>query len=297
MRNNSSNVAALLYPDRKHSSKRNCYCIERNISPQLFSRPRECVFEDDLSETTYKIPEFCKKKHVKKLIFDRPGEIPKHQNFITKYKSAYFDNPSSETSPTTHGTGKTYRKSDNLKNFDFQTFSYNYNPISRHKEDFQQLDEVSPRSSESSLQSPQVPQTNTKNLADFRKNHYFETHSTEDLIKPIPPHECVHRFTLDDRKLPFPLNPDVYGASRCIICDKPMEKPLLNKVDEREKPKKAVFPKFYKYGLAPKRIYLGGSDHDRIDMVLDEGEECVGKWETPNYYNTYALKYQKGVKS
>ncbi|KYB26871.1 hypothetical protein TcasGA2_TC030910 [Tribolium castaneum] len=283
MRNNSSNVEALLYPDRRHSSKRNCYCNERNISPQLFTRPRECLYEDDLNETTYKIPEFIRKKSAKKPIFERPGEVPKPQHVITKYKSSYFDNASSGTSPTTHETGKTYRKSEK---FDFQTFSHNYKPSLGDTE------EASPQTSET---FPPVVPTDLKNLADFRKDHYFETHSTEDLIKEIPPHECVHKFSLDERKLPFPLNPDAYGSSRCIICDKPMEKPLLNKIDEREKPKKAVFPKFYKYGLAPKRIYLGGSD--RIDVVLDEGEECVGKWETPNYYNTYALRYQKGVKS
>ncbi|KAJ3651900.1 hypothetical protein Zmor_017904 [Zophobas morio] len=145
-----------------------------------------------------------------------------------------------------------------------------------------------------------VGQVSTKSdlqkLSDFRKDHFFETHSTEDLIKPIPEHVCIHRFGLDDRFLPKPLYADIYGASRCIICDKPMDSPPLNKTDERILRKKNILPKFYKYGLAPKRIYMGNDDKVKIEMQLDcKDEEFVVKTQKPNYCDTYALRYQKGV--
>lgn len=416
IRNDSSNVAALLNP--LHStSKRNCYCIERNISPQLFSRPLQCVYDDDSSDESYKIPETYKKPTHKKLIFvNKSRERPRKE--FTNSKSAYFDTESDFSEVTdkrsrsskkivfdtrssrskksqdasTHcrsayfdseddsspETGKTYkiksgRKNSNydqsryskksnkprvnqsklgdsdktkvnqskyLKDSDISRFSqskyseesdksrYNQSKYlrdsdksrvnqsqylnesdksrfnqSKYPEDYSESEKPTINQTKYSYEndedfansSPETSQTKLQNLSDFRKDHYFETHSTEDLIKAIPPHVCVYKFTLDDRQLPSPLNSDVYGANRCIICDKPMENPVVSKIDEREKPK-SVFPKFYKYGFAPKRIYMGGSSQDKIEMILDESDDIKKKQATPNYYNTYALRYQKGVK-
>jgi hypothetical protein len=137
-----------------------------------------------------------------------------------------------------------------------------------------------------------------KKLSDFRKDHYFDTHSTEDFFKSVPEHTCVHKFALDDRFLPEPLHADVFGESRCIICDKPMDIPPVSRVDQRYGKKKGLFPKFYRYGLAPKKIYMASDDKVRIEMELapcQDGDYVV-KTEKPSYFNTYALRYQRGVK-
>lgn len=61
-----------------------------------------------------------------------------------------------------------------------------------------------------------------KNLRDFRDTNYFETHSAKDVVAPCEraTHKCLHKFTVDERLLPKPVNADAYGNSRCTYCSK-----------------------------------------------------------------------------
>lgn len=142
-----------------------------------------------------------------------------------------------------------------------------------------------------------------ENIKNFRNLQYFDTHSTEDLLKPIPPHTCVHKFELDDRFLPHPLNADPYDVSRCIICGKPMEKLTVSRVDERNKRNNLTRSASRKYqkkrNLVPKKIYIG-SGNVKIDVLVDDDQKDI--WKTcqktrkkTNYFNTFALRYQRGV--
>ncbi|RZC37140.1 uncharacterized protein BDFB_011314, partial [Asbolus verrucosus] len=262
IRNNSSNVAEVLNPKCYDSEDRDtfctrhnlCYCREKRIRPRLFSRPRECIFDEDVGPRT-----------------------------LRQFKDEDFNVNYSKDGITSRNLGE---------------FSSAHQTDLRQREDEAGLQkrgyDTQKRDKNASSEA------NLKRLSEFRKDHYFDTHSTEDLMKTIPEHRCVHRFGLDNRFLPQPLNADVYGESRCIICDKPMENPPVNKTDERfKKHKVGTFPKFYKYGLAPKKIYVCNDDNVKIEMMLKRAQK--ENWECPvekqpNYFNTYALRYQKGVK-
>jgi hypothetical protein len=77
-----------------------------------------------------------------------------------------------------------------------------------------------------------------------------------------------------------------------------MDIPPVSRVDQRYGKKKGLFPKFYRYGLAPKKIYMASDDKVRIEMELApcQNGDYVVKTEKPSYFNTYALRYQRGVK-
>lgn len=68
-------------------------------------------------------------------------------------------------------------------------------------------------------------------ISEIRENNYFDTHSVEDLLKKYPQHKCIHRFELDDRLLPKPVNVDCYGQSRCDLCSKPFKSQSSDTLD------------------------------------------------------------------
>lgn len=75
-----------------------------------------------------------------------------------------------------------------------------------------------------------------KTVKDFRDKNYFETHSAKDLAPcGVPAHKCIHKFTVDERLLPKPVNTDVFGNSRCTICSKIVQQQNDNNKDSSRK--------------------------------------------------------------
>lgn len=136
----------------------------------------------------------------------------------------------------------------------------------------------------------------------FRNEHYFETHSTENLGKVVPRHTCVHQYRLDDRLLPEPLNVDPFGRSTCSICSKPMEGDTmqLSKSYFSDKPSSVVLRNLAKcseLGLVPRSISIGG-DKSKIELRVSSREKnklgmFVGRIRRPEYFNTFALRQQR----
>lgn len=136
----------------------------------------------------------------------------------------------------------------------------------------------------------------------FRNEHYFETHSIENLGKDVSRHTCIHQFRLDDRLLPEPLNVDPYGRSRCSICSKPMEGDTmqLSKSYFSDKPSSVTLRNLAKcseLGLVPRSVSIGG-DRSKIELRVDPSERSklgmlVGKIRKPQYFNTFALRQQR----
>lgn len=146
-------------------------------------------------------------------------------------------------------------------------------------------------------------------IENFRNENYFETHSTADLVsrKDVGDHKCIHRFSLDDRLIPIPENPDVFGASRCVICDKPMLEEDLSKktVDSRLKVKKSkgtITENPYKglVSLEPRKLYVPMKDEE-VEVKVPLGFEVEDvyskfkKFKKPRPVSSMALRYQKGV--
>lgn len=169
-----------------------------------------------------------------------------------------------------------------------------------------------------------VTMSNSKNIQEikeFREEKFFETHSSTNLTgenersKTLhslgqKDHECVHKFILNDRKLPEPLNCDPYGISRCVICGKPMEKPNLKekkpdtriRTKEQKNKKGNVTSPCKDITLVPRTVTIG-SRKERIelqvpmDIIVNEQakDKTVAKKYRPVLANSFALRYQKGV--
>nr|XP_022903968.1 uncharacterized protein LOC111416229 [Onthophagus taurus] len=135
-----------------------------------------------------------------------------------------------------------------------------------------------------------------KDLESFRKENYFETHDVNGLIN----HKCVHQFKINDRFLPEPINPDVYGISRCIICNKALE--MINKHEKdnelkRRSNKKDVvnIKKRYEMKLKPVTVNIGtGKEVMKISVPYGLEEERFGRRKNL-VFDSFALRLQKGV--
>lgn len=68
-----------------------------------------------------------------------------------------------------------------------------------------------------------------KQLREFRKNNYFECHSSKSRIDSkacttaLNDHKCVYRFYLNDRLFPVPLHADRHENIRCVECNLPID--------------------------------------------------------------------------
>ncbi|XP_072380364.1 uncharacterized protein [Diabrotica undecimpunctata] len=139
---------------------------------------------------------------------------------------------------------------------------------------------------------------NTDQFKRFRNENYFETHDLEDhLAEEIPAHTCVHKYDLNERNMPIGVNVDIYGQSRCSICNKPMEglqdKPYFS--DKISSTRLKNLSKCYQLGLAPTTVIRSSST---IEVKVDRDDICprfIGKCRRPQYKNTFALRQQKMV--
>ncbi|XP_050501941.1 uncharacterized protein LOC126881617 [Diabrotica virgifera virgifera] len=137
---------------------------------------------------------------------------------------------------------------------------------------------------------------NTDQFKRFRNENYFETHDLEEhLVEDIPAHTCVHRYDLNERNMPIGVNVDIYGQSRCSICNKPMEdlqeKPYFS--DKISPSRLKNLSKCYQLGLAPTTVIRSSSS---IEIKVDRDNICprfIGRCQRTQYKNTFALRQQK----
>lgn len=142
-----------------------------------------------------------------------------------------------------------------------------------------------------------------KDLVRFRRDNYFDCHSTVDVTSKAPDeHKCVHKFVINDRFLPQPLKSDSFGVSCCEVCNKPME--MYKSQKPRPVPKKKsinTVKEIYKYNLVPPRVNIGsGQETVQIKVPGRLSKQCLYE-RAPNFKicrnvpgNSYALRYQKG---
>ncbi|KAF4522181.1 hypothetical protein B566_EDAN007327 [Ephemera danica] len=63
------------------------------------------------------------------------------------------------------------------------------------------------------------PSSAIQELKQFRESHWFDCHGDASKITAVQPnHSCVHKYALNDRKLPEPLSKDYKGRSVCSKC-------------------------------------------------------------------------------
>ncbi|KAF5285221.1 hypothetical protein FQR65_LT13336 [Abscondita terminalis] len=129
---------------------------------------------------------------------------------------------------------------------------------------------------ETPFQSKEI-EKNLKDLNTFRKENYFDCHSTQNLNDKLDDHVCLHKFVLNERLMPQPLNPDPFGTSRCTYCNRPMD------FIESSKP-----PKEKSKGVT--EIQIPTNLH-KFAKLLDSS----GKLKVVHPYNSIALRHQKGV--
>lgn len=159
----------------------------------------------------------------------------------------------------------------------------------------------------------------------IRHENFFETHSTADLIpsEDIPKHRCVFKYELDDRQLPKPLNPDVYGTNRCLICSKPVSHSTLSVNYDSYDQIDRNFPSqpkiFSRDSLNASNVYSKSSSSQCISpetkkTVVNKKTKDIVQIKIPDSFdkllttpqpikfkpqirpqNTCALRYQRGV--
>lgn len=120
-------------------------------------------------------------------------------------------------------------------------------------------------------------------VKSIRKDNYFETHSTENLPNMtdgnVKEHKCVFKFTIGDRGLLEPLNPDAYGTNRCSICNKaqPEESPDYKKLKQTDKTNKKM-----ENGKQPTRMSTASASLKPAKMKSTEtGKDVPSKSSKP----------------
>lgn len=138
-------------------------------------------------------------------------------------------------------------------------------------------------------------------MNQFRKTHYFDTHSTYKEGGNIPEHKCLHEYELDDRLIPKPVHTDVFGRSTCSICEKSTDNigiyDNLARINFKSISDNDLnrFKKVAEYGLRPKsvsnvdankKILLNFNDYRNFSALFDSVK--------PIYYrDSLALRHQR----
>lgn len=145
-----------------------------------------------------------------------------------------------------------------------------------------------------------------RRLNTFRKENYFDCHSSGNSGNAgICDHKCLHRFILDERLIPRPLNTDPYGTSRCVICNKSTKSEILNLVDNKIKQNPRLDAlkrrKSHRGRVIPNQINICNKN-DGIEITVPV---CCDKYnnifnnhikiKNPPTINSLALRYQKGM--
>ncbi|XP_018561533.1 uncharacterized protein LOC108903733 [Anoplophora glabripennis] len=314
---------------KKHFLGENsCYCLEKKIRPKLMSRPRTCLSLDELKKQ-YEGSELLRRPLEENYTFEEcrcKGVADNHASSNLTLLKGYQEELEKlcnclkyTDSRKDYHTFRQRQNEDHLK--ELEKYHESKGIIEEAEKEKKEKEEEDHRDKEEDDYSlwtimgtkPDTIKTastfdsedevsTVEDVATFRNEHYFETHSTGDLGKKVPKHTCVHQFRLDDRLLPEPLNVDPYGRSRCSICSKPMEGDTmqLSKPYFSDKPSTSSLRNLAKcseLGLVPRSISLGGNT-SKIELRVDTSNKdklgmIVGKLRKPQYFNTFALRQQR----
>lgn len=147
----------------------------------------------------------------------------------------------------------------------------------------------------------------------FRNDNFFDCHSTNKIQSDIPPHKCIHKFTLTENMQQQPVNCDAFGISRCIICNQPMKNQCdvhskstscYNQGGVDNKSKAKNISKYYNEGLFPKKINIGcGCENIQLKIPKEYLSELgdlspvklPSKTKKNAPVNSFALRFQRGV--
>ncbi|CAH1962875.1 unnamed protein product [Acanthoscelides obtectus] len=311
-RNDSSNVNSVLkheygkhscYPaeleaKRNEAKKKtvelcnNCYCTQKGTIPMLSCRPKTCIAKEREEVSNLRTSPFLICDHEDKI---DPSSSSLNNTLITtvntdeefdytEQRKAYNryrgeDDKPLDSAVMTDASEKNLEKS--------VTMIYGTNK---------------PGTSQTS--SYFTSQASSEDLKAFRNEHYFETHSSEKFEKEAPEHICTYQFKLDDSALLQPLNTDLYGKSRCIVCNVPMDQRSLEQQNSYydhyssdAKIRKAAL--IDKYGLVPRTVGITGNKMKiQLKCSANDFEKLRDAYkiiQRPKYCNTFALKQQKMI--
>lgn len=279
---------------------KDCYCRDKPVSPRLGGFSFHCSKKDNkIVETRCKLHE-----ELPTLTLDRQKAFCNHE-LLHKVKSSVDYEPKSQFLKNLQESSKSLCHCvPNKPPFEPSALEYTdrraryeeNRPLSCYEKSYSGKPDFVPRnaSGERDQSATTEPKLNLHELNDFREKNYFDCVSTSHLVKEVPEHQCVHRFTVSDRLYPMPLNCDEYGLSRCVVCNEPMasEKAMF---DLNVRDGKRVL-KRYQYNLSPRRPYVGtGQELIKIKVPSNSLIEfSVPKFKCQPA-NSYALRFQKGV--
>ncbi|KAK9872860.1 hypothetical protein WA026_019648 [Henosepilachna vigintioctopunctata] len=138
----------------------------------------------------------------------------------------------------------------------------------------------------------------------FREQEFFDSHSIKPYNQDGPEHICIHRFTVDERLYPQPLNSNEFGISCCVRCDQPtkIDKTVFSdqrqSVREKGRNIRNIRQHSAKLDLRPKPVFIG-SRNSVMEIKLGPEHNNLLKTQKNiqrknNYYSdSLALRHQK----
>ncbi|GJQ81231.1 hypothetical protein Trydic_g20450 [Trypoxylus dichotomus] len=324
-RNDSSNVSSLLAPDlhSEEKSERSTTnrtiisksharrCIKSaNLTPKGSEAPthcEDCYCRDTPNLPTLDLKPICHHRddiairipNVRRIIRD-----PRKRNRNCGVKRIPKD-PEGVKASTDKSIGTTTKSNFSYTHArsDYESKAGDLQRIDETDEQSETHEGTQSSSKSMSLFEKHMSYKDFKDLVQFRKDNYFDCHAVGNGgSAAVPEHKCIHKFVLNDRLLPQPLNTDSFGISRCDVCGKPMEQFKSEK--PRVEPKRKHVNKVkqvYEYNLTPPRLNIGsGKETVQIKIPEKIRKECMLE-RSPNFKlsrnvpgNSYALRYQKG---
>lgn len=315
-----------------------CYCHKKPISPRLFSAPLNCLDDADGKES--QVQRRCKiHDNLKTAYLDANQNVCNHE-FLHKVKKVIDYEPKSNFLKNLQQEvrSKCTCLNDGIEGEPFK-LQYNENranyennrPPTCYEKDFSKgLDKFNGIGEEEQVALPRTysgdhsstckgksifdksigdrgKSDSLKNLENFRENNFFDCFSTATVKQDVPEHKCLHKFTVNDRLYPLPLNSDAYGVSRCSICnmnitdDKNIAK-ISQNVEIQTSSKNDFYniSKRYQNNLMPKYINIAKKNEKIQVQIPDEriaNELCALNIRpyTCQPLNSYALRHQKGI--
>ncbi|KAJ8985243.1 hypothetical protein NQ317_018273 [Molorchus minor] len=282
-----------------------CYCREKRVKkPTLISRPntcprwdkaqervpkqdnlhRTCLCRDDTVKSTDS--EELLKRHLEKSDKGRCTclKYSKQRRDYETYRKQQ-DRENRESLSTPLGTKTVPETHTASLGSDYEAFSEQQDR--QDKESLATLLGTRTIADTHTAASETQTSLNLEDLIKFRKEHYFETHSTKKLESDkdtrIPEHtrRQVSENKLDRRMLSEPRTiMEPYGRSRCQVCNVPKDQ-CLGTSDR------------YKDVVCPCDVNESKVEFNLTDKDLERYGGFIGRFRRPLYFNTLALRQQR----
>lgn len=329
-------------PSKWYGPCKDCYCHKDRISPLLFGAPLNCLDDVKLNETKRR----CKiHDDLNTTYLDKNHNVCNH-DFLHrakkiidyKPKSNFLKNLQQEVKDKCHCLGDGIESEPFKLEYSDDRVNYESNrPPSCYEKDYSRELRKFNASGDCALEregnnvalpsvlsdgdksstferkdglDKSIKESNVDSLANFRDKNFFDCVSTSLQKKNVPEHTCLHKFTINDRLYPVPINSDAYGVSRCSICntriadndDDDGNVKMSQNVGIQTKTKNDFYniSKRYRNNLMPKCINMTRKNQ-KIQVQLPD-DDIARELLTLNIrpytcqpLNSYALRYQKGV--